>query len=411
MVQKIKVFTSLLVSLSLLVIWSCDETTEFEKGELFNPQVQGQIASDTLYAELDTTYSINKPNTRSADRLMVGSFAGLQCRPILKFIDLPPSDVTITKGHIKFITASITGDNPQPFTVKAHPILNDWTTNTDMIWNDYLQNIDTTKTLGSINVTISDNDTILMPLDSLGLKYFNKWIKDDSTDFNYGFILQYANANFIKEFNSNRNQQGPRVILEYNFPGDTTLKDSAYSTSDAFLIEGDFTRQSGVNYVSSFAPWVTLLKFNTNDLIDKFPEGFVVETANLQLTIDKSNSFIDSEFGVYFNILKLSSDLESNEVAVDSSVLGSPSYTIDMTNLSDDSSYVQVNAGTERRDFGQYLLQDRIDDPQTVKKLYVGFKNNIDFLSYIALYKRNHPDLDKRPRLIIEYWIPPSPRF
>ena len=410
MLQKIKKITFVAISLSLLIFWSCDETTKFGQGELFNPAVQGELASDTLYAVVDTTFSIDIPNTRGSDRLMVGSFAGIQCRPILKFSSLP-TGATITEAHIKFITAYITGDNPQPFTVKAHPILNDWISNTDFTWDDYLQHIDTTQTLGSINVTASDNDTIIMDIDSLGLNYFNKWVNEDSLDFNYGFMLQYYNANFIKEFNSNRNPQGPQVILSYNFPGDTTLKDSAYSTSDAFLIKGDFSRQAGLNYVASITPWVSLLQFNTTDLLDSLPEGFVVESANLQLSIDRSNTLFDPGFGAFFNILKLTSEMDSSKVVIDSSVFGSPTYTIDMTNLSDDSSYVEINVGTERSNFGQLYLQDRVDDPQTTKKLYVGFKNNIDFFSYIALFKRNYPDLTKRPRLILQYWIPPYPRY
>lgn len=410
MLQKIKIYIAVLISLSLLVFWSCDETTKFGKGELFNPAVQGQLASDTLYAEMDTTYSINIPNTRTSDRLMVGSFAGFQCRPILKFTSLPIG-ATITEAHIQFITADITGDNPQPFTVKAHPILNDWISNTDVNWDDYLQHIDTTQTLGSMTASISDNDTIIMDIDSLGLKYFNKWVNEDSVDFNYGFILQYYNANFIKDFNSNRNPQGPQVILSYNFPEDTTLTNSVYSTTDAFLIEGNFSRQPGLNYVTSLLPWVTLLQFNTANLINNLPEGFIIESANLQLSIDRANTFFDSEFGTFLNILKLTSDVDSGGVVVDSSVLGSPTYTIDMTRLSDDSSYVEVNLGAERSNFGQLYIQDRVDNLQTTKKLYVGFKNNIDFLSYIALFKHNHPDLNKRPRLILSYWIPPNSRY
>jgi hypothetical protein len=161
----------------------------------------------------------------------------------------------------------------------------------------------------------------------------------------------------------------------------------------------------------SLLPWVTLLQFNTANLINNLPEGFIIESANLQLSIDRTNTFFDPEFGAFLNILKLTSDVDSGGVVVDSSVLGSPTYTIDMTRLSDDSSYVEVNLGTERNNFGQLYIQDRVDNLNTTKKLYVGFKSNIDFFSYIALFKNNHPDLNKRPRLILNYWIPPNSRY
>lgn len=410
MVHKIKILAAFLLSLIFMVYLSCDETTEFEKGQLFNPAVQGQLATDTLYAEIDTTYSIAIPNTRGSDRLLVGSFAGFHCRPILKFTTLP-TGATISGAHIKFITADIAGDNPQPFTVKAFPIVNEWVSNTDITWDNYQENIDTTKTLGTLEVNISDNDTLIMEMDSLGLKYFNKWVKEDSIDFNYGFLLEYYNANFMKAFNSNRNTKGPQVILTYTFPEDTTHKDSAYSTSDAFLIESDFNKQANRNYVVSLAPWVTLLQFNTNSLLNKLPDGFIVESANLQLAIDRPNSLFDSGFGAYCNILKLTSDIDNNNVEIDTSVFGSSIYTIDIAKFSDDSSYVEVNIGSERRDFAQLFIQDRVDKPQPTKNLYVGFKSNIDFLSYIALLKHDNQDLSKRPRLILEYWIPPGVRF
>ncbi|NIV11082.1 MAG: hypothetical protein GWN62_07240, partial [Aliifodinibius sp.] len=108
--------------------------------------------------------------------------------------------------------------------------------------------------------------------------------------------------------------------------------------------------------------------------------------------------------GAFLHILPLTSDLDDKVVEIDSSVFGSPTFSVDVAQISEDSSYIDIRPSTERRDFARVFIQDRIEDPQPIKKLYIGFKNNIDFLSYIALLKHKH-------RLIIEYWIPPDRRF
>ena len=406
MKQKVRILTAAFLAMAVLASISCDDTTEFKSGQLFNPTVQGELATDTLYAELDTTYSIPIPSTRFSSRLLIGSFAGMTCRPIIKFTSLPVN-ASISDAYIRFATAGITGDNPQPFTMRAHPILADWTTNTEQVWDDYQQNIDLTATLGTMEVTVDSSDTLIMHMDSLGLDYFNKWANEDSSEFNYGLLLDFDNADFIKEFLSNSSLISPVLVLTYAPPQDTTRKDSLIASSDAFLIEGDFAQTQGRDYIVSLSPLVTLLQFDTTPLLNK---GIMV-SANLQLSVDTSNTHFSEDFGVYTRILKLTSDLDDSLVVIDSSVSGLASYSIEMTRFDKDNSYIEINTGSERRDFGTLFIQDLIENPQPAKKLYVGFRNNVDFASYIALLKRNDPDPNKRPRLIIEYWLPPDIRF
>lgn len=403
MSPTMKFLVATLLILFVVVFWSCEETTNFDKEELFSPTVQGKLAIDTLYAEMDTTFSIPEQSTRASDRLLVGSYAGFECRPIIRYTVLP-TNATISEARIKFTTAGITGDNPQPFTIKAHPIKNDWLSNTDAIWDNYQDNIDSSITLGTLQVTSDASDTLVMQMDSAGLDYFNRWANEDSSEFNYGFLLDFENANFIKEFNSNRNPRGPQLVLTYTPPSDTTRKDSVISTSDAFLIDSNFNRVANRDYIISLTPWVTLLQFNTGSLLNKYPEGITIVSANLQLAVDKANTHLHQDFGAFLHILRLTSDLDDNMVVIDSSVFGSSVYTIDIRRISDDSSYIDINPSSERSQFARRFIQDLIEDPQPIKKLYVGFSDNIDFLSYIALLKSGH-------RLIVEYWIPPDRRF
>jgi hypothetical protein len=404
MLNKLRILAAISLSLIFVFFWSCDETTEFTQGQLFSPAVQGELAKDTLYAELDTTFSIPIPSTRSSNRLLVGSFEGFNCRPIIRFRGLP-QNATIFDARIRFITAGLTGDNPQSFTMTAYPILNDWDSNVEDVWDNYQTNIDTTTVLGSMEVTTVEDDTLIMQMDSVGIKFFNTWTKEDSAEFNYGFILNFNNANFIKEFYSNSNLTGPGAILTYAQPQDTTKVDTFLSSVDAYLIEGNLSRQPDRDYVISLNPWVTLLQFNTSYFLDenKFPNGVIVESANLQLGLDRQNSHFNAALGANTHILRLESELNDSQVEIDSSVFGSATFSIDVSQFLEDS-----NVGSERRDLGHYFLQDQLENPEPVKKLFVGFTNNIDGLSYFVVFKRDHPN---RPRLIIEYWIPPGPRY
>lgn len=394
--------------LTFLIFLNCDDTTELKSSQIFDPAVHGELAKDTLYAELDTTFSIPVPVTQASTRLLVGSFSAITCTPIIKFTSLP-ANASISEAHIKFITAGISGANPQPFdtfTVKANPILNDWTTNKDMI------NFDLTTELGSMAITADSSDTLIMQMNSTGLDFLNRWADTDSSALNYGFVLNFSNANFIKAFYSNRSTAGPRVVLSYTLPGDTTArKDSVLATADGFLVDGDITIAADRDYASTLNPWVTLLQFNTSPLLKEHPEGIIIESANLQLSIDKSNTLFNADFGALLRAVRLKSDLNDNVVEVDSSVISSPTYSIDVTQLIDDSSMVVTRPGTERRDLGRVYLQDLVESPTPTKKLYIGFQTNIEFLSYIAFFKRDDPDKNKRPQIIVEYWIPPERRF
>jgi len=413
----LKTILPIIIIVLILVFWmGCDELTELQDPNLFNPEIHGELIKDTLYAISDTTQSIPKPNTIGSNRLMLGSFSEFSCRPIIKF-ELLPRNAIFDTAWIKLFTANITGQMPQDFFATAYLIKNDWDSDKDQIWSNFRENIDTTKILGSLAATTSENDTILVPLTEEGIRILNSWANEDSSQFNYGFLLDYNNANFIIEFFSNRLPDGPQLVYRYSIPGDTNfvdVLDSVGATTDAYLIEETFTDGldlSGSNYTVSMSSLVTLLEFDTGPLFKDFPEGVVISSVNLQLPFDVSSSLLSEDFGAFVHILSLESELEDSVVVVDSTFFGDPLVSIDINQFSSDSTFIEIRQGTERRDFGQVFFQDQINNVQPRKKLYVGFKNNINFLSYFAFTKRKTANNLNRPKLILEYWIPPNSRF
>jgi hypothetical protein len=412
-----KTLLPVIIIFPILLFWiGCDELTELQDPDLFNPEIHGELTIDTLYAIADTTQSIPKPSTIGSNRLMLGSFSEFSCRPIIKF-ELLPQNAVFDTAWIKFFSANTTAEMPQEFFATAYLIENDWDSDKDQVWANYRENIDTTKIIGTLTATTSKNDTILVPFTEEGIKILNSWASEDSSQFNYGFLLDYNNANFIKEFFSNRLPDGPQLVYRFSIPGDTNfvdVLDSVGATTDAYLIEETFTDGvdiSGSNYVVSMSSLVTLLEFDTEPLFKDFPEGVVISSVNLQLPFDISRSLLSGDFGAFLHILRLESELEDSVVVIDSTLFGDPLVSIDINQFSQDSSFIEIRAGTERRDFGQVFFQDQINNVQPRKKLYVGFKNNIDFLSYFAFTKRKTANNLNRPKLILEYWIPPNSRF
>lgn len=409
-----KAFLSIMAILvAALGLSSCEETVELNNSQIFNPAIQGEIRTDTLYAVRDTTYSIPEPSTINSDRLLTGSFSGFTCKPVLKFQNLPQNAIFF-KAFIKLYTVNQMGDNIQPFTAHAYLITQNWTSNLDSVWNEP-DIIDSTKSLGTLLISepdTSSNYSILEVDSTAGLAILKSWADQDSSQFNYGFILDFDSASFINEFYSNRRAEGPMIVFEYMVPGDTVIsKDSSFATEDAYLFESSFSRVPDRDYAMTLTPRVTLLQFKTDSLLQEYPQGIIVSSANLQLSIDKTNSLIHKNFGARLHILPLTSDLDDSVVVVNSDVSGNPLYQIDVSQISDDTSFVQIKKGSERRDFGQLYLQETLENPIPEKKLYVGFKNKIDFLSYFTFLKKNTANRKDRPRLIIDFWVPPKPRF
>jgi hypothetical protein len=395
----------------LIISISCYETIEINDPDIFNPAIQGEIKMDTIYAQLDTTYSIPEQSTASASRLLTGTFSGLTCRPVLKFTNLP-TNATFSEVFFKFFSSGHTGTDTQSFNVKAYLITQNWSNNLDSVWNEP-GIIDTIKSLGSMEVTVPDSSDqkYTLEVDSInGLPIINSWADEDSSDFNYGFILSFDNASFINNFHStaNLNSRGPLIVFEYTLPEDTTVfKDSSFATVDAYLIDGNFSLVPNRDYALSLTPWVTLLQFDTEPFLKQFPQGVIISSANLQLSYDESNSLPLSNAGL--SILPLESELDDSTVVTEQP-LGSI-FQISVNQISEDSSFVEIIRGSERRDFAQLYWQETLEDPQPIKKLYLGFTSNINFLTYFAFFKRNTADTKMRPRVILEYWIPPNPRF
>lgn len=367
-----------------------------------------QIVTDTLYAIQDTTYALHKViTTLNSGRLLLGSQEDFNFRIILKFSLLnKPDTLEIDNAWIRFITLEASGNMPTEFTATGYPAVNSWIADTSKVWEGYPNNVDFRQPLGEMLVTTERSDTAIFRFNNLGLQTLRAWA-DTSDSSNNGMVIDYASANFVKEFLARSATENKGVFLfiadsVQTDSGKIAVVDSFLAITDAFLIDGQFYPPPQRDYTSTLKPWVTLLEFNLDTLKQIYQSGIVIISANLQLPVDWDNTLIHRDFGPNLQLLPLTSALDDSSVAIDSTFIGIQSVIVDLNHYSQDSTYVEITSGGERQEFAATYIQRKLNFPDVYKGLYIENKIQNQHLANFSFYKHNFADPKRRPRVIIQ---------
>lgn len=403
----------LMTVFAALLIWNCEENP------VKLPLVSGSIVVDTLYATVDRTDSIQKVLTSlDSPRLLLGSLSGYDFRIIMQFFNLPDT-ITIDSAYIKFVSLQASGggnlEGTLAFTTSGYRIINSWIADTSAVWKDFRSNIDFSAPLGSMAVTAEDSGEVRFEFNEFGVETVNNWLDSLSGVPNNGLMLDFEDAAFIKELRGRSflsTLPGPFLFYTYD-TGDSTITDSIQVSSDAFLSQGDFQPVAGRLHTATITPWVTLLKFNLDTLVQLYPNGIIVESASLQLPVDKTNSLIHRGSDPAMQILPLTSPIDSPKISIDTTTIGVESRVIDLTLFSEDSSFVEVPATVERQQLAQNYVQRYINSTaeKPFQGFYVEFKTHIQYLANFAFFRHDHIDRRFRPRLIVVSLRLPDERF
>ncbi len=376
-----------------------------------------QLVIDTLYATLDANYPLDRTlSTLQSSRLLLGTLnqgpANFTFRPIMRFSNFPDS-LQIDSAWIMLVTDEATGDNPQSFTATAYPVINEWIADTSDVWDDYQGNVDFSQPLGELNVTTSREDTLILTFSPDGMNIVRQWPDTSNAVDNNGLILDFSAASFIKEFKARNVDEniGPKLIYTYRDANDSTLIDTMLVVADAFLVEGDYSLTGDRLYSTTIIPHVMLLEFNIDTLNQLYPEGVIVETANLQLTIDWANTVNNRDFGPNLQLWPLKSELTSPAIEVDSQAISSNILTVNLTRFSEDSLTAETTSGDERQQLARLYVQEKLNNPDSFTGYYLEPIIKSSFLAAYAYYRYNDPDRSKRPRLIIQSTRLPKERF
>lgn len=364
-----------------------------------------EIVIDTLYAIQDTTYALNKViTTLNSERLLLGSRDNFTFRILLRFsLFDKPDTLEIDNAWIRFVTLEASGEMPMEFTATGYPAVESWIADTSKIWEGYPTNVDYRQPLGEMLVTTERSDTANFQFNNLGLQTLRAWA-DTSDSSNKGMVIDFASANFVKEFQARVSVEniGVFLFIADSITQDSAVVDSFLAITDAYLVDGQFDPAPQRNYTSTLKPWVTLVKFNLDTLNQIYQSGIVVTSANLQLPVDWDNTLAHPDFGPRLQLYPLTSALDDSSVAIDSTFIGILSLTIDLNQFADDSTYVEITSGGERQEFSANYIQRKLNFPDVYTGLYIENRIQDEYLANFSFYKHNFADPKRRPRLIIQ---------
>jgi len=416
-----------LIVLSGLANWGCTE----DPLQLQLPS--SELVRDTLYATSDATVPVDQIiATFSSSRVLLGSARGYTFRPVMTFSPFPTilnlDSVSMLSARVEFDALTVReGTSQDSIQVTAYPMMSEWNTDTSATFINFPAQVDFSRPLGTFKTGFSADslDDVMVISDTSIIK---EWIAAGDTTgdelTNNGFVLDFNNAGFIKEFQARDATLGLGARLYYTYSiGGEIISDSILVIRDAYLFDGDFVRDESRTQVSTLNPWASMYTFDIDSLNRKYGGRALVESANIQLILDETNSYINDDIGTRLRFVPFISPLNLiNSVEVDTAFTGFPFLSdrvIDLTNVFDADTAlalvgIQVPDGRERRDLASNYLRRELSSP-TDTSSFTGFYltsfSQTTSLQFFSFYRYNDPDPAKRPRLIIESLVLPEERF
>ena len=395
----------LLLLLAMPGLWSCEENPN--PVELTDRNAN--IVTDTLFATYDTTFSRDKTiTTLAAERLLLGEAGGIKSRIILRFSQLPDS-VTFDNAWIQLNRRGVIGDFPSDFQATAYPIRETWLADTSQVWlPNPDDNIDFSTAMGALNVTVSDTiDTVTF--NNFGIQRLNEWADTTNGIDNNGLVLNFDAVNFVKEYQarSSVNTGGPQLFVQYKDTSDSTITDTLQALFDAFLVEGDFQPVPGRLHTTTLkSPMVSVIQFDVTSLSNKYPQGVIPVSADLELTIDQANTFYSTTLRPDLLIYPLASPIDSSELRFDSRFLDTqgnlnPLLSVNLSGFNSDSTILRVPGGNETQELAGNYVQEILNDPEIFSGLYIEDRSPSSVLRLMTFFRFNNSDVSQRPRLII----------
>ena len=396
-----KVLLSLMI---MIFFWACEDSAPLS--DVGNKRLidYGTIYRDTLYAAADTSIVMGKIDNGYSPKLLLGSYAGFEARPLMKFFRFPADTFVIDSVKLLLRSNSNFGEANSDVSGKIYMITASWAkdVNKDESW-DYQANIETsTLTTASFSLQPADTGTYQIVLPDTLIKI---WQDTTGGDKNNGILIDFESADHIIELLSAEVLYGPRMVTMYHAPGqDSVYSDTVYAGSDAYLVNytGSFNPQQRL--VVSGYPVHSFFKFNLNLIpqtaqISNVDFHFNIDTVNSILNISKAKTLFIRTVTTDFNLLK------QGQFEVDSSFTISSKYSVA---LSEESENIMSLDPTVQADAGQYFIQSLINKNINYGSFYLQYVSEYYDISVMALEGVNSSN---PPYLIVEYYDTPKPRL
>jgi len=356
------------------------------------------ILSDTLHTKLldsnkDSLFITSNNykmfvNTYLSSYFMVGKYQGFESKALLRAvgIDNTHAGSTIYTAFLKFNYAKYAyKDSTGAVSFSVYPLNANYNFQT-LTYDSVSSSSIGSNLLASYSGSPTDTGSIYIPFDIVTAKNWLEYAADTSyAGKNYGVaFVSNSSSNTIKAFGGYLQGSGtpnlvPQIIIVANKDNVTdTLKYSLETvtltnTSAPGYLQDRFIVQNGISYYD-------ILNFN----ISKLPPNSIINEAYLRLTLDRSNSYINSA-----SSLTMLYSLMVDTVAKTTDGLAPLQSTLD------DSITVSVrlNSFFQKWSYG------------TTTNYGVTIRNGYDVLNMdrFVFFGPSVQDTSKRPKLLIRY--------
>ena len=403
--MKKYLFTSIL---TLLINWSCFEGNPLQDITGDRLDNYGGIYRDTLYAIADTSIVEGKVSTASSSKLLLGSYAGFSARFLVKFGSLPPDTVQIDSLRLILTSVSNQGEPHSILTGSAYLVREDWEESINKVENwDYRTIVDYSPET-TADFELSDEYETTHKID-LPPAMITSWQDTTGGSQNFGMLLDFTNASYIKEFSSvdgSEPSQKPRLaVVYYDEVQDSTFHDTLLVEKDASLIDFDGNIDPNNLNIASGYSIRSFFKFN----LDSIPPLAAMSSMNFIFKRDTINSVINKNRAEEMTVRTITTDYDMLPYyEADSTYTVNIFYSL---TLVEDLSNTLELIPTTRGESAQNFFQDIINGDIQFGSFLVHYKLEGEDISVYTIKNHLDPDPAERPQLIIEYYLVPEARL
>lgn len=379
----------------LIVCHGCSKESSFEP--LFDLDPGERLRSDTLFATQSEWFnSGSSPGPAwSSTRMVVCNWKGYESRGFLRFTAFPDTSVTVDTVRLYLWANRIEG-NWDGAVLDIHTLV-DTLEQTELYWGE-MPGI-SAEPIGQFNLP-SGQDSVFVDVTDV----LSSWIGGEGP--NYGLALkphEGAGPEFLVEFatrevavktidDSTSLDFRPALRIAYTDTAGESQLAVSVATEDTFAdtLLSPFPDDADRLFCGSGFPSRAFVKFE----VDRIPEGSTVTKSTMRLTLDPTASSFDS-IGITCHAV-LAYPWEG--FATDIGATGIATVTLVPDEITDNIVEMDITA----------LVQPLVAGIEKDRGFAVKASNEAFDLDFVSFWSHLRPEVDLKPRLVVDYTLPPA---
>lgn len=394
-----------IILITILFFYSCGDSDSIFDADRVN---YGEL-KDTILTAIDSRFiEHGKISTAFSTKLLLGKFNDFECRYLVKFSTLPDDSINLDSVYFLIQSTANIGYSQNDITGEIKLVTKEWdeNVNTDEDWS-YINDVSNSPTTTSV-FNITPKDSFLYSI-AIPDTIVSIWQDTTSGSQNYGLLINYSNADYVKTFSSENSSIMPKIVYVYqNSTNDSTIRDTIFASIDASLIDYTGNLQSdSLLYITSGYSHRAFIKFD----LDFFQKDIQISNVNFIIQQDTLNTItnITSSKNFYLRTVKTSINNLPLYYEVDSTFMNNIYYNV---SLFDDSTNQLKLSPDVQGETGRYFIQSIIYEQIEYGSFLLHYVGEGSTISQYAIKGANeYIKESNRPQMIIEYYKIPKSRI